>query len=130
MQIKRGYEDYLRTILEISESSSSVKNIDIAKSLKISKPSVSEMLRKLKKDGLIEFQPYSKINLTRKGRARAERVSEKFKIIRHFAHKLGHKTPHDEAHKLEHALSPGMITRISELLYGKSKQNTPPPYIS
>jgi len=134
MESKRGQEDYLRTILELiknnDEDKKEVRSIEIAKSLKISKPSVSEMLNKMKKEGLVEFKPYSKVNLTIKGRRIAEKVSEKNKIIKIFAQKLGHTSPHKEAHNLEHTLSPEMISKISDLLYRKTSQKTPPSYIS
>ena len=134
MESKRGHEDYLRTILEIINESDDkkkeVRSIEIAKSLNISKPSVSEMLNKMKKKGLINFEPYSKVNLTFKGRKIAEEVSEKHKIIKMFAQKLGHTSPHKEAHNLEHAISPEMISKISDLLYKKTSNETPPAYIS
>jgi len=134
MESKRGHEDYLRTILELinenNKNEKEVRSIDIAKSLKVSKPSVSEMLNKMKKKGLIEFEPYSKVNLTSKGRRLAEEVSEKHKIIKMFAQKLGHTSPHKEAHNLEHNISPEMISKISDLLYKKTNLETPPMYIS
>ncbi|MFH1711174.1 MAG: metal-dependent transcriptional regulator [Nanoarchaeota archaeon] len=134
MESKRGHEDYLRTILELikkkDEDKKEVRSIEIAKSLKISKPSVSEMLNKMKNKGLIKFEPYSKVNLTGKGKRIAEKVSEKHKIIKTFAQKLGHKSPHKEAHNLEHALSEEMISKISDLLYRKTNLENPPSYIS
>jgi len=134
MESKRGHEDYLRTILEIikenSEDKKEVRSIEIAKSLKVSKPSVSEMLNKMKREGLIHFSPYSKVILTSKGKKMAEKISEKHKIIERFAEKLGHTSPHEEAHNLEHSLSPEMTSKISDLLYKKTSQQTSPPYIS
>ena len=134
MESKRGREDYLRTILELinesNENEKEVRSVEIAKSLKVSKPSVSEMLSKMKKKGLINFEPYSKVNLTSKGRRLAEEVSEKHKIIKIFAQKLGHTSPHKEAHNLEHAISPEMISKISDMLCKKTSNEAPPAYIS
>ncbi len=126
---QKGSEDYLRIILELSEDKE-VRSIDIAKNLKISKPSVSEMIKKLKKLNLIEFQPYSKITLTGKGKKMAEKISEKHRIIEKFAEKLGHEKPHDEAHKLEHHFSDKFADKIRELIEGKRRIESIPSYIS
>ncbi len=130
MNSKRGKEDYLRVILELERENNIVRSIDISKKLKISKPSVSEMLKKLAKFKLIDFKPYSKVQLTNKGEKLARIVREKHEIIEKFAEKFQHSKPHDEAHNLEHHFSDEMLARISEFIEGKRKIENPPGYIS
>ena len=70
-------EDYLRTIYDLYENENDktkgMKSIDVAKGLKISKPSVSGMLKKLAKEGFIKAKPYSNIFFTVKGLRGARR---------------------------------------------------------
>jgi len=122
---KRGREDYLRTIYELSEDENiGVKSIDIASALAISKASVSEMLRKLAKENLIKMQPYSKIFLTAKGKKQAENVFDKNYTISKFLKKF---LEHDEflaekeAHELEHAFSEESLEKINKIMFGKKE---------
>ena len=100
-------EDYLRVIFELEKERSEVKSVDIAKKLKISKASVSEMIRKIARKKLISIKPYSKLRLTSKGREKAERLYKKHAVIRGFMSKLlkDEAQAEEEAHKLEHAFS-------------------------
>jgi DtxR family Mn-dependent transcriptional regulator len=120
-----GKEDYLRVIYEMKKA----RNIDIAHELGISKPSVSEMLRKLAKLKLVNFKPYSQVSLTIKGRKKAGKIIKKHEIIEKFAGKIGHKKPHEEAHILEHYFSDDMIKKLDNFLSEKKIENLP-PYIS
>jgi len=112
-------EDYLRTIYNIYESSGTVQSIEISRTLQVSKPSVSEMIRKLAKKGYLKVSPYSTIRLTQKGIAEARRITNAHRIIEVFLNKvLGYpvENTHDEAHRLEHAFSPDAIKRLESFL--------------
>lgn len=130
-------EDYLRVIYELlkenPDKEKGVKSIDISKILKISKASVSEMIKKLAKENLIITKPYSNISLTAKGRKIAEKITDKHEIIEKFIDKLNHKNSHEEAHKLEHVFSDELINKIINIEEIKIKEQekitTPPHYI-
>lgn len=122
---KRGREDYLRTIYELSENEDTgVKSVDIASSLKISKASVSEMLRKLSSKKLVKMQPYSKIFLTSKGKKQAENIFDKNYTISRFLKKF---LEHDEflaekeAHQLEHVFSEESLEKLNKIMFGKKE---------
>jgi DtxR family Mn-dependent transcriptional regulator len=59
-------EDYLKIIYEL-KGTELVKSTEIANALEVSKASVSEMIRKLERDGLITHQPYKGVALTSEG---------------------------------------------------------------
>lgn len=114
-------ENYLRAIYSL-DNGEGVRSIDIAKKLKISKASVSEMLRKLAKNNLIRIKPYSKIYLTSKGKEIAEELFEKHYTIKSFVSKifnLEEQKAIEEAHKLEHALSEDSLIAIKGFLENK-----------
>ncbi|MBM3234065.1 metal-dependent transcriptional regulator [Candidatus Pacearchaeota archaeon] len=121
----KGKEDYLKVIYELKKA----RSIDISRELGISKPSVSEMLRKLAKLKLVKFKPYSKVSLTARGRREAGKIIKKHEIIEKFAGKIGHKNPHQEAHILEHYFSDNMIKHLDNFLSEK-KPETLPSYIN
>ncbi len=117
---KESYENYLRLIFEL-ENGKGVRSVELARRLRISKPSVNEMLLKLRKEKLIEFKKYGKIFLTRKGKIYGEKHFDKHFIIRDFVKKylnLEHEKAIDEACKLEHAFSDESFLKIKELVRG------------
>ncbi len=118
---QKSTEDYLRTayFLYEKDKTKGIRSIDIAKELKISKPSVSEMIKKLVKKGLIKANPYSNIFLTKKGLTEARRVMHNHRVIEVFLKQiLKHDLSkvHQEAHRLEHAFSESSINKLDDFL--------------
>lgn len=94
-------EDYLRAMFFVYEKqkdkSEGIKSVDIARFLNISKPSVSDMVKKLSKKGYVKASPYSNIFLTKKGIKEAKRITYTHRIIEVFLNKtIGHDTKHIE----------------------------------
>ncbi|MFH2028911.1 MAG: metal-dependent transcriptional regulator [Nanoarchaeota archaeon] len=114
-------EDYLRTVYALDEKTDEkgIKAVDVAKELKVSKPSVSEMVKKLCDNGFLDAEPYSKIRLTKKGRKEAERVMHNHRVIEVFLKRILEydiDKVHEEAHRLEHAFSQESIERLDRFL--------------
>jgi|SRR3989338_710522 len=121
--IEKAKEDYLRAIYHLQEdkedAQEDVSSINLAKYLNVSKPTVSEMIRKLMKEKLIHTTPYGKITLTKKGMYESKEITKKHRIIEVFLAKIlkiNRKTIHEEAHRLEHAFSNDSIMSISNLI--------------
>ena len=118
--INQNREDYLRAIFCLGEQGDgTVKSINIVKYLNISKPAVSEMLKKLKKQNYIKMNPYSNISLTYKGFQKAQKITYKHRITELFLKEilnLEANKVHKEAHKLEHSLSDKVIQKMASLL--------------
>ncbi len=115
---KEARENYLRIIYELDEGKG-VRSIDMARKLKISKASVSEMLRKLALENLIKIKPYSKIFLTAKGKRKVEMFYNRYYVVKSFLKKiLKHKEEkaREEAHKLEHVFSNESVKIIEGLM--------------
>jgi DtxR family transcriptional regulator, Mn-dependent transcriptional regulator len=115
----RNREDYLRGLYILEERNKKIKSIDLAKYLNVSKPSVSEMMRVMDREGLVQYKRYSELKFTPKGRMLAAKLTYKHRIIETFLKnilKIKKSTIHEEAHKLEHAFSDESIERIRKLL--------------
>jgi len=116
--MRESKEDYLITMYTLHEKGE-IKSVDIANLLNVSKPSVSEMIRKLDKEHLIEAKPYSKIKFTRKGLDQAKRIMHNHRVIEVFLRKVlkyDIDKVHEEAHRLEHAFSGESIKRLDKLV--------------
>jgi DtxR family Mn-dependent transcriptional regulator len=87
--------------------------------LKITRPSVSGMLKKLAEKNFIKFKPYSKIFFTSKGLKEAQRVMHNHRVIEVFLKKIlkyDLSKVHEEAHRLEHAFSEDSINGLDKFL--------------
>ena len=112
-------EDYLRGLYILEERKGEIKSIDLARYLNVSKPSVSEMMKELNKDGLVSYKKYSKLKFTLKGKHIAKKLTFKHRLIELFLKKIikiESNHLHDEAHRLEHAFSDESIEKIRKLL--------------
>jgi len=117
-------EDYLRGLYILQEEKGELKSIDLAHYLDVSKPSVSEMVQELNKEGLILYKKYSKLKFTPKGKRIAQKLTSKHRLIELFLKNvlnIKSKNVHQEAHRLEHAFSDESIGKIRKLLRNPKK---------
>ena len=113
-------EDYVRAIFLLGKyEDTSVTVTQIAERLSLSKSTVSERIKDLVKDGLVDSSPYRKIVLTKNGELIAEKLTYKHRLIEVFLYttlKMPTETVHAEAEKLEHACSDEVIKRLASFL--------------
>ena len=100
-------EDYLETILILKKRNGSVRSIDIAREMDLSKPSVSRAMGILRDGGFIRIAEDGNILLTDAGSAVAERIYERHRVLTQWLTDIG--VPEDvaaaDACKLEHDIS-------------------------
>ena len=110
--------DYIKAIWDLGGvGSASTK--DIAARLLVSPASVSNMFVRLQEMGLAEYERYQGASLTKRGRVEALRLVRRHRLIETFLlEHLGYdwQEVHDEAERLEHAVSDGFTERLAELL--------------
>jgi DtxR family Mn-dependent transcriptional regulator len=109
-------EEYCETIYELGEDHVEVVQARIAERLNVSRPAVSEMVRRLERDGLLALDS-GRITLTGDGVVVAERVVRRHRIAERFLTdllKLSWAEAHHEAGKWEHVISP----RVERALVG------------
>ncbi|GAB4286074.1 MAG: metal-dependent transcriptional regulator [Ignavibacteriaceae bacterium] len=112
-------EDYLSAIYKYQDDNGEIKANVIAEKLQISNAAVTDMLRKLSKDGLIKYEKYKGISLTKNGKAYARNMVRRHRIWEVFLHQIvgmPWDKVHDEAHELEHAASDELINKMEEML--------------
>lgn len=112
-------EDYIKAIYELGGEKNRIGTKDIASALKISQPSVSEMLKKLVEEGYIEYKVYKGVKLTEKGRKEALHIKKRHLLWEVFlVEKLGYdwEDVHEEAEVLEHITSPQLEERLEKYL--------------
>lgn len=107
MKVAKSAENYLETILILSQKGSSVRSIDIVNELEYSKPSVSIAMKNLRSDGYVVINASGHITLTEKGLKIAESMYERHKTISDWLIFLGvdKNTAVEDACKMEHDIS-------------------------
>jgi len=101
-------DEYLEAIYHLTEEGRPAHTRDIARRLGVKPPSVTEMLRKLSRDGLVEYRPYYGARLTRKGRRAGQKLTRKHRIFETFMSTVLGAPPeqaHAQACQMEHLLS-------------------------
>jgi DtxR family Mn-dependent transcriptional regulator len=111
-------EDYVKAIWEVA-GSGAASTKDVAERLSIAPPSVTNMFVRLQEMGLVEYERYRGASLTRRGREEALRLIRRHRLIETFLlEHLGYswREVHEEAERLEHAVSDGFTERLAEFL--------------
>src|SRR4026207_1464983 len=114
--LTRSVEDYLKAIYRLSQGTQPAATSEIAELLGLSPPSVSGMGRRLSEQGLLEYVPYRGVLLTASGRRVALQMVRRHRLIEaYLVGFLGYSwdTVHDEAERLEHAVSDLLIERMA-----------------
>ncbi|MCA9360705.1 metal-dependent transcriptional regulator, partial [Candidatus Kaiserbacteria bacterium] len=96
-------EDYVRAIYTLQESSDEAGVTQIADKLGLSKSTVSERLKDLAQDGFVIANPYSQVELTKKGVDAGKKLTYKHRLIEVFLHSVL-KVPKDKVHEEAHRL--------------------------
>ncbi|MCQ9366653.1 metal-dependent transcriptional regulator [Brevibacterium sp. 50QC2O2] len=92
---------------------------DLAEQLGVTAPTVSANLKKLSRDGFIDYRPYGAITLTPAGTQIAIGVVRRHRILETYlvrALGLTWDQVHEEAHRLEHALSDLVLAKMDAAL--------------
>ena len=108
-------EDYLKSILEAETEGETVISARLAQLLKVSRPAVTMALRRLKKDGLVRVESSGEVRLTPAGRKIARHLTLRHHLIeRMLSEMFGMEwwKVHDEAERLEHAVSPDFESKL------------------
>jgi Mn-dependent DtxR family transcriptional regulator len=114
LKIRESAENYLETILVLSQKGEKVRSIDIVNELDYSKPSVSIAMKNLREKGYIVIDDDGHITLTGKGRRIAETIYERHVAISDWLISLGvdKKTAVNDACKMEHCMSEKSFSAI------------------
>jgi DtxR family Mn-dependent transcriptional regulator len=117
--LSRSVEDYLKAIYGLSEQGDPASTSAIADALEIQPASVTGMVKRLAEAELVEHVPYRGVRLTEEGAREALRILRRHRIIEtYLCQRLGYTWDdvHDEAERMEHAVSDVLIERMAAAL--------------
>lgn len=117
--LSENWEDYLERIHELIEAKGYARAADIAQQLRIAPASVTSMVQKMAKAGLLNYERYRGLTLTPTGEAAALGIRHRHRVLSAFLTQLG--VPADvvarDVDGLEHHLSSVSVEKIESLLH-------------
>jgi DtxR family transcriptional regulator, Mn-dependent transcriptional regulator len=112
-------EDYLQILHYLTRDGGTVIAARLAERLNVTPPTVTATLQRMERDGLIEHGPHKEILFTTSGRTRAEDIVRRHALAERLLTdvlKMPWHEAHDEAHGVEHALTPNIEARLLQVL--------------
>lgn len=119
MKLTSSQEEYLKTIYLLQKSSKKVRVTDIALKLEITKPSVSKAINLLKDIGLINYQAYGNITLTKQGETYAIQIIKKQDILKMFLVEvldIDKQKAEEEAKAMKYAISETTAKKLDQYI--------------
>jgi DtxR family Mn-dependent transcriptional regulator len=108
-------EDYLEAILQICQRDGVARIKEIAAHMEVTNASVVGAIKRLKRMGLVDQEPYGYVQLTDKGESVADTILHRHEVLTDFLEKilcLDPKLAAREACVIEHSLSPETVLRF------------------
>lgn len=115
IELSENMENYLETILDLEKTNKVARAKDIAERLELQKGSVSGALKVLKEKELINYEPYSFITLTLKGKKIAESIHRRHKVLNDFLQnvlQIDTEKAESVACRMEHAIDDETLERF------------------
>ena len=119
MELTKSTEDYLETIFNLLNQEEEATVKEIANYMKVSLPAVTGAMKNLHDKGYVIYKSYEPVKLTKEGEKIAREVAKRHIIIRTFLNKvlkLNEVEANEEACRLEHAMNPETIKKLSVLM--------------
>lgn len=113
--LSSNLEDYLEAIYLLEKISRVARAKDIASRLEVSRASVTGALKALADKGLINYEPYSYVTLTKGGQAIAQEINRRHQILRDFFQRFLQLDPEAadaNACRVEHGIDAEAMERL------------------
>ena len=111
-------EDYLEAVLILQKKKGTVRSVDVARYLEVSKPSVSHAVTTLRDGGFLTMDEDCFLHLTDIGREVAEQIYEKHRFFteRLIAAGVAPETAERDACRIEHVISDESFQCLKEAM--------------
>lgn len=111
-------EEYIETICVLEQRNGRAQTGMIAAQMGVKPPSITEMLQKLEREGLIHYESYNGAILTSSGKKMARELMQKHRIIANLLETLGidRELAEVDACQIEHHVSPETLKTLEQFV--------------
>ena len=119
-------EDYVEAIQDIFRASEKCRVVDLARHFGVSHVTVTKILKRLEREGLVKTEPYGPITLTPRGNRLANKARRCHQIVYQFLLAIGvdEKTAAIDAEGIEHHVSPQTLKRFEKFTAQRRSSKT------
>lgn len=124
VELTKALEMYVKVAYELEEALGNATVSDIAERLGVKAPSVTAALQKLDSMGMVKYQRYQNVKLTRVGKTVAKKLHNRNKTLMDFLLMIGvnEDIASTDACEIEHVVNPETIEKLAEYLKKFSKK--------
>lgn len=125
---QKTIEEYIEIIYVLEKKEGCAHTGVIASEMGVKPSSVTEMLQKLQKEGLVEYKPYVGVELTGSGLKKARQLMKKHRTLADFLEIIGvhREIAETDACRIEHHVSPATMSRLEKFVdYVQNAPQTP-----
>ena len=118
--ISKSLEEYLKCMYILKKQNDNIRVTDIAERMNLTKPSVNKAINNLKENGLVNYESYGKIELTKEGENLAKKIIETYDIVYLFLKdvlELDEKEAESEAEKIKSAINDNTINKLARYVH-------------
>lgn len=115
-KLSASMEDYLEMIYRLSAAKGYTRTHDLAAALNVQPPSTTRMIQRMSELGLVNYEKYGMITLSRKGEEIGEALLKRHVIVEEFLKLIGvTENILEETEKIEHTISIDTLQRLNSL---------------
>lgn len=118
--ISKSLEEYLKTMYVLKKQNGKIRVTDIAEKMNCTKPSVNKAICNLKDNGLLNYESYGPIELTKEGEDLAKKILEAYDIVYLFLKdvlNLEEKQATKEAEKIKSVINDETINKLAKYVH-------------
>ncbi|MBR2787200.1 MAG: metal-dependent transcriptional regulator [Clostridia bacterium] len=118
--ISKSLEEYIKTMYILKQKNGNIRVTDIAEKMDCSKPSVNKAINNLKDKGLVNYELYGTIELTKEGEQLAKKILETYDIVFLFLKDvlgLEYEKAEQEAEKMKLSMNDETINKLAKYIH-------------
>ena len=118
--VSKALEEYLKTMYVLGKQNGNIRVTDVAQKMNCTKPSVNKAVHNLKDEGLVNYETYGTIELTKQGEDLAKKVLEAYDIVYLFFKdvlNLQEDEAENEAEKIKSVIADGTINKLAKYVH-------------
>lgn len=118
--VSKALEEYIKTMYILKKQNGNIRVTDVANKMNCSKPSVNKALYNLKDNGLVNYETYGTIELTKEGENLAKKILEAYDIVYLFLKdvlNLNEEEAEKEAEKIKLSITDDTINKLAKYVH-------------
>lgn len=118
--VSKALEEYIKTMYILKKQTGNIRVTDVANKMNCTKPSVNKALYNLKDNGLVNYETYGTIELTKEGENLAKKILEAYDIVYLFLKdvlNLENEEAEKEAEKIKLSITDDTINKLAKYVH-------------